>query len=331
MASCSAAIDGASAAYGPMCSSWAHRPSAHRMYSRRARPGRSFLLAASAVAAAISSASTGSGCMISACHRQLPRSLPAMVTSPRATAATMLLGRVVHPPQPFQRHDPRRLAGELLQPEVRAVAHAVQRLHRLGELGAAGLTGPGHRHEPELGDIHDVHRTLAYLEQRLVAGRDSGHTIMVATARPTRKEPKVRNQRALGIGDGRRARSRFPPCKARVAHSAATGSSGKTALPSPGGFKARRVLACTLRARKSSWPRCARHGIRGQRAAPIDLGGTVPQTAVILAVTRNFSSTLLNFAAHSPEDTNATGNTVLRAFNRPGRAGTVPVQIGRLS
>ena len=179
------------------------------MYSRRARPGRSFLLAASAVAAAISSAPIGSGCMISACHRQLPRSLPAIVTSPRATAATMfLLGRVVHPPQPFQRHDPRRLAGELLQPEVRAVAHAVQRLHRLGELGAAGLTGPGHRHEPELGDIHDAHRTLAHLEQRLVAGRDSGHAIMVAAARPTRKEPKVRNRRALGIPDGRRAEAR---------------------------------------------------------------------------------------------------------------------------
>jgi hypothetical protein len=28
---------------------------------------------------------------------------------------------------------------------------------------------------------------------------------------------------------------------------------------------------------------------------------------------------LLNFAAHSPEDTNATENTVLRAFNRPDR------------
>ena len=111
----------------------------------------------------------------------------------------VLLRRVVHPPQPFQRHDPRRPAGELLQPEVRAVAHAVQCLHRLGELGAAGLTGPGHRHEPELGDIHDVHRTLAHLEQRLVAGRDNGHTIIVAAARPARKEPKVRNQRAPGI------------------------------------------------------------------------------------------------------------------------------------
>jgi hypothetical protein len=58
-------------------------------------------------------------------------------------------------------------------------------------------------------------------------------------------------------------------------------------------------------------------GIRGQRAAPIDLGGAVPQTAVILAVTRNFSSTLLNFAAHSPEDTNATENTVIWSPN-PG-------------
>ena len=75
---------------------------------------------------------------------------------------------------------------------------------------------------------------------------------MVAAARPTRKEPKVRNQRALGIGDGRQARSRSPPGKATVAHSAATGSSGKTAPPSPGGFKARRVLVCAHRARKSS-------------------------------------------------------------------------------
>ena len=253
MASCSAAIDGASAAYGPMCSSCAHRPSAHRMYSRRARPGRSFLPAASAVAAAISSASN----RVRLHDQRLPPPAAAIAAghgdlAPRHRGNDVLSGRVVHPPQPFQRHDLRRLAGELLQPEVRAVAHAVQRLHRLGELGAAGLTGPGHRHEPELGDIHHVHRTLAYLEQRLVAGRDSGHTIKVATARPTRTEPKVRNQRALGIGDGRRARSRFRPCKARLAHRRPPAIPGKTALPSPGGFKARRVLVCALRARKSS-------------------------------------------------------------------------------
>ena len=44
---------------------------------------------------------------------------------------------------------------------------------------------------------------------------------------------------------------------------------------------------------------------------------TVSQTAVILAVTRHYSSTLLNFAAHSPEDANATENTVLRTFDGP--------------
>jgi hypothetical protein len=46
---------------------------------------------------------------------------------------------------------------------------------------------------------------------------------------------------------------------------------------------------------------------------------TVSQTVVILAVTRHHSSTLLNFAAHSPEDANATENTVLRAFDGPDR------------
>ena len=45
----------------------------------------------------------------------------------------------------------------------------------------------------------------------------------------------------------------------------------------------------------------------------------VPQTAVILAVTRHHGSTLLNFAAHSPEDPNATENAVLRASNGPDR------------
>ena len=133
------------------------------------------------------------------------------------------------------------------------------------------------------------------------------------------KEPKVRNQRALGIRGRRRARSRFPPGKARVTHSAATGSSGKTAPPSPGGFKARRVLSVPSALVSQAGQGVLGTGKRGQRAAPADLGGAVPQTAVILAVTRNFSSTLLNFAAHSPEDTNATENTVLRAFNRPDR------------
>lgn len=66
---------------------------------------------------------------------------------------------------------------------------------------------------------------------------------MVATARPAQKEPKVCNQRALGIPGTADGPVRFPG-KARAAHSAATGSSGKTAPPSPGGFKARRVLVC---------------------------------------------------------------------------------------
>ncbi len=41
---------------------------------------------------------------------------------------------------------------------------------------------------------------------------------------------------------------------------------------------------------------------------------TVPQTAVIPIVTRYYSSVLLNFATHSPEDSqaNATESTVLR-------------------
>jgi len=44
-----------------------------------------------------------------------------------------------------------------------------------------------------------------------------------------------------------------------------------------------------------------------------------PATAVILAVTRQYSSTVLNFAAHSPEDANATENAILRASNGPDR------------
>jgi hypothetical protein len=49
--------------------------------------------------------------------------------------------------------------------------------------------------------------------------------------------------------------------------------------------------------------------------------GTVPQTAVIPFVTRHYTSGLLNFATHSPEDSQAkaTENTVLRASSRPDR------------
>jgi hypothetical protein len=40
----------------------------------------------------------------------------------------------------------------------------------------------------------------------------------------------------------------------------------------------------------------------GQHAAPLLVAGAVPQTTVILVVTRRYSSGLLNFTAHSPED-----------------------------
>ena len=45
--------------------------------------------------------------------------------------------------------------------------------------------------------------------------------------------------------------------------------------------------------------------------------GAVPQTALILVVTRRYCSGLLNFAAHSPDDSNETEDPVLRASNGP--------------
>ena len=43
-----------------------------------------------------------------------------------------------------------------------------------------------------------------------------------------------------------------------------------------------------------------------QRAGPLAVHGADPQIAVIPAVTRQYSSAVLNFAAHSPEDANTT-------------------------
>jgi hypothetical protein len=43
-------------------------------------------------------------------------------------------------------------------------------------------------------------------------------------------------------------------------------------------------------------------GDRGQRVGQLKAGGAVLQTAVMLVVTRHDSSGLLNFTAHSPED-----------------------------
>ena len=56
------------------------------------------------------------------------------------------------------------------------------------------------------------------------AGAPVTISIMAATARPTRKEPRSATNGHEETGHGRRARSRFPPGKARVAHNAATGS-----------------------------------------------------------------------------------------------------------
>jgi hypothetical protein len=44
----------------------------------------------------------------------------------------------------------------------------------------------------------------------------------------------------------------------------------------------------------------------GRGADPSEVGGAFPQTAVTLTVTGHYSSTLLNFAAHSPEDADET-------------------------
>jgi hypothetical protein len=49
-----------------------------------------------------------------------------------------------------------------------------------------------------------------------------------------------------------------------------------------------------------------RAGYGASVQGPFEVREAVPQTAVILAVTRHRSSTLLNFAAHSPEHPNAT-------------------------
>ena len=47
-------------------------------------------------------------------------------------------------------------------------------------------------------------------------------------------------------------------------------------------------------------PVYCRHSRRGSNR--FEVGGATPQTAVIFVVARRYSSGLLNFAAHSPED-----------------------------
>jgi len=56
-------------------------------------------------------------------------------------------------------------------------------------------------------------------------------------------------------------------------------------------------------------------------------GRAVPQTALILLLTRRYSSVLLNFATHSPEDSDTTENSVLRA-SADRAEWIVPVHIG---
>ena len=78
--------------------------------------------------------------MISACHRQLPRSPPAMVTSPRATAATMSCsaGSSTHH-SPSSGMTRGAWPVSLFTRKFAPVAGAL--VAGLGKLGAAGLTG----------------------------------------------------------------------------------------------------------------------------------------------------------------------------------------------
>ena len=81
----------------------------------------------------------------------------------------VLLVRVIDPPQRFQGHDPGCLAELLLQQEMGTIARQVQRLPCLRELAAAS----GHRGEPELRDVHEVHRAPVDLhrDSKLIASR----------------------------------------------------------------------------------------------------------------------------------------------------------------
>jgi hypothetical protein len=54
-----------------------------------------------------------------------------------------------------------------------------------------------------------------------------------------------------------------------------------------------------------------------------EIGGAVPQTAVILVVIRHYASMVPNFTVHSSEDSqaNATGNAGLSTSNITNRKG----------
>lgn len=54
-------------------------------------------------------------------------------------------------------------------------------------------------------------------------------------------------------------------------------------------------------------------GNTSQRAGPLEVGGAVPQTAPISAVTRRHKSGLLNFARIRQKMTTTTEDAVLRA------------------
>ena len=160
--------------------------------------GQVLLAAASAAAAAISSASTGSGCMISACHRQLPRSLPAMVTSPRATAATMSCragSSTHHSPSSGMTRGPSPVSffSRKCAPWLTLYSACTASVNS----APPGSPVPVTATNPNSGTSTMSTAPLPTLssDSQLVA--IAVIPIIVATARPTRKEPKVRNQRAL--------------------------------------------------------------------------------------------------------------------------------------
>jgi hypothetical protein len=124
------------------------------------------------------------------------------------------------------------------------------------------------------------------------ARRRAGRTGRRGWRRPSRGRP---DRSSAGIG-------RRPPWRA--------------AGPGPGRRRYADGLPLVLGARL----RCVLPHNTGQRPGPLDVNGAVPQTALILLLTRRYSSVLLNFATHSPEDSdNTTENSVLRASSGPAR------------
>ena len=74
----------------------------------------------------------------------------------------------------------------------------------------------------------------------------------------------------------------------------------------------------TCRKPTANWqPKGCERGDGGQLPRPLEVGGAVPQTALIPAVTGRYSSALSNFALYSPKIADATENAVLRAYRGP--------------